>query len=108
MKWYPNLYVGKIAKKRQRTIIRKLKTNAGMLDVYLITMAANGRDIFDIISSSYLQQRSLRRNLPMIVGIACGYEEAVELAADIVQEIYQETKDVQVRSYLMEKVKERM
>ena len=108
MKWYPNLYVGKIAKKRQRTIIRKLKTNAGMLDVYLITMAANGRDIFDIISSSYLQQRSLRRNLPMIVGIACGYEEAVEPAADIVQEIYQKTKDVQVRSYLMEKVKERM
>lgn len=108
MKWYPNLYVGKSAKRRQRRIIRKLKTNAGMLNVYLITLAANGRDLFDIISSSYLQQKALRRNLPMVVGIACGYEEAVELVTEIIQEVYRETKDVQVRAYLMEKVKERM
>ena len=108
MKWYPDLYVGTNAKKKQKKIIRKLKTNAGMLDVYLITVAANGEDIFDIISSAYLQQKAIRRNLPMIVGIACGYEEAAELAAGIVEEVYRETGDVQVQSYLTEKVKERM
>ncbi len=108
MEWYPNLYVGKNAKKKQRKIIRKLKTNAGMLNVYLITLAANGRDLFDIISSSYLQQKALRRNLPMIVGIAWGYEEALELVKEMIQEVFQETKDVQVRAYLMQKVKERM
>lgn len=108
MKWYPELYVGAHAKKKQKKIIRKLKTNAGMLDVYLVTLAANGEDIFDIISSAWLQQKAVRRNLPMIVGIACGYEEAVELAVGIVEEVYRETGDVRVQSYLIEKVKERL
>lgn len=108
MKWYPELYVGSHAKKKQKKIIRKLKTNAGMLDVYLITLAANGEDIFDILSSAWLQQKGIRRNLPLIVGIACGYEEAVQLAVGIVEEVYRETGDVQVQSYLIEKVKERL
>lgn len=103
MKWYPELYAGENAKKKQRKIIRKLKINAGMPDVYLITLAANGRDIFDIISSVWLQQKGVRRNLPMIVGIACGYEEAVAVAVGIVEEVYRETGDVQVRSYLLKK-----
>lgn len=110
MKWYPELYAGTNAKKKQRRIIRKLKRNVGMLDVYLITLAANGTDIFDIISSAWLQQKGVRRNLPMIVGIGCGYEEAVEVAAGIVAEVYRETGDVLVRPYLLKKckVKERM
>lgn len=104
MNWYSGLYVSESAKRKQRKIIRKLKTNAGMLDVYLITFASNGVDLFDIISSAYLQQKAVRRNLPMILGIACGYEEAVELMALIVQETIQNTGSVNVRQYLAEKV----
>lgn len=109
MKWYPDLYVGRNASKKQKKIIRKLKANAGMLDVYLITFAANGKDIFDILSSAWLKQKAVRKNLPTIVGIASGYDEAVELASEIVMEAYRETGELQVVRYLMEKVrKERM
>ena len=34
MKWYTDLYVGETARRRKKKIIRKLKVNAGMLDVY--------------------------------------------------------------------------
>lgn len=105
MKWYSRLYVSENAKKKQKKIIRKLNTNAGMLNVYLITLASNGVDLFDIISSAHLQQKPVRRNLPMIVGIACGYNEAVELSVQIVQETIESTGGVNVRQYLSEKVK---
>ena len=48
MKWYPYLYVGEGASKKKNKIIRKLKIGAGMIDVWVITEAANGEDQFDI------------------------------------------------------------
>ena len=105
MKWYSQLYVGEKAKKKKNTIIRKLKINAGMRNVYVITRASNSADLFDIISTVYLKQRTVRRNLPTIIGIAIGYEEALELVIAIIQETYRETGDVKVHQYLAEKVK---
>ena len=52
MKWYPYLYVGEGASKKKNKIIRKLKIGAGMIDVWVITEAANGEDQFDILSSA--------------------------------------------------------
>ena len=54
MKWYPYLYVGEGASKKKNKIIRKLKIGAGMIDVWVITEAANGEDQFDILSSAWL------------------------------------------------------
>ena len=88
MEWYSKLYIGDRAKPKAEKIIRKLKRNAGQIDIYLITLAANGQDMLDIIHSAYLKLPAVRRNLPMIVGIAKGYDEAV----DIVQEMLAETK----------------
>lgn len=48
MKWYPYLYVGEGASKKKNKIIRKLKIGAGMIDVWVITEAANGEDQLDI------------------------------------------------------------
>lgn len=105
MKWYTDLYVGETARRRKKKIIRKLKINAGMLDVYLVTLASNRRDMLDIISSAYLKQAAVRRQLPMIVGIACGYEEAVELAVQMVREAYEKTGKADVPGYLAQKSK---
>ena len=75
MEWYSKLYIGDRAKPKAEKIIRKLKRNAGQIDIYLITLAANGQDMLDIIHSAYLKLPAVRRNLPMIVGIAKGYDE---------------------------------
>lgn len=103
MKWYPYLYVGDKAEVKKKKIIRKLKTGAGMIDVWVITEAANGADVFDIVSSAWLKQPAVRKNLPMIVGIAKGYEEAVELVVQIAEETYRQTGACDIRKYLKDK-----
>ena len=39
----------------------------------------------------------------MIVGLAKGYDEAVQLVALMVQEVYENTKTADVRGYLKQK-----
>ena len=41
-----------------------------------------------------------------VVGIAKGYEDAVELVEQIVQEVYNETKGADIRSYILKKEQE--
>lgn len=48
--------------KKKNKIIRKLKIGAGMIDVWVITEAANGEDQFDILSSAWLKQRAVRKS----------------------------------------------
>ena len=105
MKWYGKLYVGPEAAKKQSKIIWKLKCGAGMLNIYLVTLASNGKDLFDILPSHLLKQKALRRNLPPIIGIAVGYEEAVGLVTGIVEETIRETGGTDVRQFLKDKLK---
>ncbi|MDY3917852.1 MAG: hypothetical protein SOZ59_02475 [Candidatus Limivivens sp.] len=100
--WYEPLYVGPEAAKKKEKLIKKINQNAGLMDVYVITMAANHRDLFDILPTSCLKQPALYRNLPPVVGIACGREEAVGLVIQIVEETLQKTGGADVRSYLRE------
>lgn len=103
MKWYPYLYVGERAAKKKKKILWKLKTGAGLIDVWVITEAANGVDQFDILSSAWLKQRAVRKNLPMIIGIAKGYDEAVDLVVQMAEEAYHETGAGDIRAYLKSK-----
>lgn len=98
--WYEPLYVGPKAEKKKEKLIRKINQNAGLTDVYLVTLAANRQDLFDILSTSYLKQPALRRNLPPIVGLACGHGEAVELVKRIVEETVAQTGGADVKAYL--------
>lgn len=100
LNWYKNLYVGDTAKKKEKKIRRKINNGSGMIGVYVITLAANPANHLEIISSNYLLQKTLRKNCPMIVGIAEGYEEALELVREIVQEVWGQTGSAQIRAFL--------
>ena len=77
LNWYKGLYVGNNAKKKKKKLIRKISQGAGVVDVYLITLAANHRDQLDIFPANELMQKARRKNCPVIVGLACGYWEAL-------------------------------
>lgn len=102
MEWYPQLYVGEQVSKKRKKIVWKIGHHKKIYDVYLITLASNGQDIFDIFSSRYLSFPALYRNCPLVVGIAGSYFEAVNLAIGIVEEVYHKTGNVNVRAYLEE------
>lgn len=100
MKWYPKLYIGSGAQPNAGKIIRKLKKNTIQPGIYVITLAENGQDMLDILPSVMLQQTKVREQLPMIVGLAKGKREALELARQIVQDTFDATGGCDVPGYL--------
>lgn len=100
MRWYHKLYVGKTAKKKRYEIVWKVKHKAGMLGVYLITLASNEDNLLDIIDSSVILQPHYKKENLFVVGIALGYDEAVLLAADIIDELYKKTGEFQIRNFI--------
>lgn len=101
MKFYKNLYVGSTVRDVHK-VKRKLITNAGQLGIYVITLC-KGRDQLEIYHCALLQQRYYRKNPPYIIGIANGYEEALELVRQIAEEAYRQRGDCDLKKYLLDK-----
>lgn len=103
LKWYKNLYIGENAKKDHRKMVWKIKIKQKQEDVYLITLASNEKNVLDIIESRQLEQDIIRKHCPMIVGIALGYADALDLVQKIIEETYQAQENVDVCGYLQTK-----
>ena len=95
LNWYKNLYIGDNAKKKPKKLIHKINQGAGVIDVYVITLAVNPENSLEIFSANLLMQSALRRNCPTIIGLAKGYE-----LPSNVNEVYQETGTAEIRTWL--------
>jgi hypothetical protein len=101
MKWYEDLYVGDSIEGKVNRIKWKINHHAGTVSVYVITFASNRQNLLDIIPAWELMQKSYPGKKQMqIIGLAKGYAEALELVRSIIEEVYQNTGDVDVKSYL--------
>ena len=85
--WYKNLYVGKTAKGREQN-----------------TYAANEKDQLDIIESKYLVQKQIQITLPEIIGVALGYQEAIEIIQKITIEAFENTGNCDLRYFLQSNI----
>lgn len=103
MKWYRDLYVGESIVHKKNKIKWKILHNAGQLNVYVIALASSHNNLLDIIPSHELLQRGYPKKELYIIGLAGGYEEAVETAAAVVNEVYRQTGGFEVVSYLENK-----
>ena len=103
MIWYDKFYVGESIVHKTKKIKWKIMHNAGQIGIYVITLASNRQNLLDIIPSYELMQRGYPKREMVIVGLAKGYDEAVEVAASIVDEVYRNTGTFAVRTYLAEK-----
>lgn len=100
MRWYRHLYMGEQARKSRYRIVGKIRWNKLQMDVYVITLSSNQKDLLDIYPSYVLRQKYFQKQEYLIVGIAKGYEEALEVAARIVTEVYTETGAFGIREYI--------
>ena len=89
--WYKNLYVGDTAKKKQKKWMRRIENKKAVPGVWLLTLPSNQQNNLDVIPADLLLQPAVRRNCPMIVGLAVSREEAFELVEAIALETYRET-----------------
>lgn len=100
MTWHDKLYVGESIVHKTKKIKWKICHNAGQINIYVIALASNEQNLLDIIPAQELLQKAYPKSGLYIVGLAKGYDEAVEVAASIVSEVYQVTGAFAVREYL--------
>ena len=82
MRYYKHLYLTEGLEKKKEKIIRKLESGKLQPSVHVITLAISEKNQLEITK---------------------GYEEAVELVEQIVQEVYEQTGGCDIRSYILEK-----
>lgn len=102
MKWYENLYVSESIQGKSDKIKWKIKHGMRTLDIYVIAFASNPDNLLDIIPAKELRQKSYPTSRIKIIGLAKGYEEALELTTQIIDETYQAIGKVDVWEYLKE------
>ena len=103
MTWYEDLYVGESIVHKTSKIKWKIRHNAGQLNIYVISLASNEANLLDIIPAQELLQKGYCKQDMYVVGLAKGYDEAVEVAVSIVDEVYRITGAFDVRSYLRQR-----
>lgn len=104
MKWYRKLYLGENASKAKYKIFGRVRKGRFQLDTYLILISANPDNLLEIIQSNIFQQPFYKKKKHLndiyVVGIAKGYDEALELVRTIIDEVYQSTGAFDISSYL--------
>lgn len=100
MLWYEKLYVGEKAKKHRFSIIQSIRRKKYRMGVFVITPASNEKNILDIYPLMTLSGPYYREKEFLILGIAEGYKEALELAGRIVGDMYEKTGTFCLEDYL--------
>lgn len=91
MNWYDHLYVGEKAKRDRFSIIQGIREGKPRPEAYVITPPRNGNNILDIYPSAMLFLPPYRNEDFLVIGIAVTYWEALEVARQIVDELYRRT-----------------
>ena len=98
LKWREDYYVGEGIKDAAKAR-RRIDAGRVVFGVYLVTLSENPGNLLEIVPSYMLIQKSYYARCPEIVGMAKGKDEAIDLAVDIVKNIYGETGAFQVKEY---------
>ena len=103
MRWYNRLYVGKKAKRYRRFIIKHIREQKFQSGAYVITPASNGNNILDIYPAVVLLHPEYASRDYLVIGIAAGYWEALEVVRQIVDDLYRQTGGFDLDSFIDEK-----
>ena len=101
MKIYKELYVGEELRDKRDDVIEKLMKNEIQWSVYLILLGNHENSQLELVNSMYLAYDLFPRKDVLVVGIAKGKGQAMELTREIVDDIYSETKQLDIRHYLL-------
>ena len=93
------MYIGEEARKKKTKIIYNIDTRKLQFGVYVLTFAANGKDLIDIIPSFMLEKESYKGRDIVVIGLAASKDEALEVGRQIITDCYNQTGGFDLRSY---------
>ena len=91
MKFYCNLYLGETIEKKRNRLIRRLEKGKILLGIYVIVLPLGENNQLEIFDSGMLMQKHFHREERFVVGIASGFDEALDLTVRIT-EVYIERR----------------
>lgn len=101
-KFYKYLYWDEnIPEKKRNRIKWRLKVSKRDAPCYVLTLS-EGRDQLEIYNSLILLQSYYRKNPRFIIGIAAGYEGAVNMVRQMAEDCYRKNGDADLKKYLVE------
>ncbi len=102
IRWYSALYLDAKTKKKQKKIKRRMEKQKVNLGVYCVALASNENNLLDIYCTNELLFQYYRRRDMKVIGLASSKESAFRMVADIVNDVYQQTGRLDVRTFFEE------
>ena len=106
MKYYHALYMSDKLRSKRKKILEKIESGKWQLDKYLLVLSAKMNNQLEFYNSVLLLQEAMKQEDLLVVGIADGYDEALELVKQITEEVYERTQGTDIRAYLLERQQE--
>lgn len=91
-------------KKKEKKIVKKLKSDKLLTGLYLICILENNHSQVEIIPSPLFLQTGIRDQKGFVVGIAKGHDEAIDIIEDISNRVYVENAASDIRAYFMDNI----
>lgn len=86
VKWYRYLYVGSRMEKKKKRCMCCVEVGRRLNGIYLITLSTRDGDQLEIMAARELYQPVLKDRLPLIVGLAADYVEAMDILYQIIED----------------------
>ena len=96
--FYCHLYMNENLKKKEAKIKKKLSANN-----LVIAFSQSPQNQLDFFSSLLLKQHIYENTPLFVVGLADGYDSALELIRQITEEVFAATQSVDIRHYILQK-----
>lgn len=101
MRWYSDLYVGPSLEESKHKVMKKIKQNKLVFDVYLIALPVSENHVLEMIPVCYTKPYPDLK----VIGMARGKQEALGLVTEIIDEVFRITGTFDVAAYLKSKQK---
>lgn len=103
IKCYCDLYVSEGLKRKKNKILKKLMERTLQPTLYILTLAQGEHNHLEFYPALLLQQPWYDDATIFVVGIAEGYDAAVDLVEGIACEVLEETGGTDIRRFLTER-----
>lgn len=100
MKWNRIIFYGPRAQLNSKGLKRAIKRRKWMPSVYIVVAATDRNYKIEVYETPQLAQSYFNDRKFLVLGIAIGYGEAMDLVCTIIDDIYRTTGRINVLEYL--------
>ncbi len=103
MKFLQELYLGEKIAPKVDQIVKKIKNDQTVPNLYLIVMASHPDNMLELIPQKDILQKGYPKEQLYVIGLAANKKEAIKLVQSIVEESFIKIGSADIRAYLKEK-----